>query len=170
MGFPPSPGRGWGWAFYIDLFVMRTITLIIIHCSAVRPGQRSSADDIDRWHRARGWKGIGYHFVIRKDGTIEQGRPIWSQGAHAQGENYHTVGIHVCGNFEIAFPTNAQIESLSYLVGWVAEKYDIECTNEGVVGHRDLMSTACPGQNLYDMLQDIRGKAIWYQQNYQGGD
>ena len=129
-----------------------------------------SAEEIHELHQNMGWVGIGYHFVVRKDGTIEQGRPIWSQGAHAQGENYHTVGIHVCGNFEIAYPTQAQIESLSYLVGWVAEKYDIECTNEGIVGHRDLMPTACPGQNLYDLLQTIRGKAIWYQQNYQGGD
>ena len=129
-----------------------------------------SAKDIHNLHQSMGWSGIGYHFVVRKDGTIEQGRPLWSQGAHAQGENYHTVGIHVCGNFEIAEPTQAQIESLSYLVGWVAEKYDIECTSEGVIGHCDLIPTACPGRNLYDKLQDVRGKAIWYQQNYQEGD
>ena len=90
-----------------------------------------SAEEIHELHQNMGWVGIGYHFVVRKDGTIEQGRPIWSQGAHAQGENYHTVGIHVCGNFEIAYPTTEQIEALSYLVGWVAEKYDIKANING---------------------------------------
>ena len=63
---------------------MRTITLIVIHCSAVRPDQTSSAAQIDTWHRQRGFKlGIGYHYVIRRDGTIEPGRPEWMIGAHA---------------------------------------------------------------------------------------
>ena len=52
---------------------MRTITLIIIHCSAVRPYQTSNAAQIDSWHRARGWNGIGYHYVILRDGTIQTG-------------------------------------------------------------------------------------------------
>ena len=72
---------------------MRTITLIIIHCSAVRPWQQSSAADIDRWHRERGWKGIGYHFVVRRDGTVETGRPIEEKGAHCRNHNRHSIGI-----------------------------------------------------------------------------
>ena len=62
---------------------MRTITLIVIHCSAVRPDQTSSAAQIDSWHRQRGWKlGIGYHYVVRRNGEIEPGRPEWMVGAH----------------------------------------------------------------------------------------
>lgn len=129
-----------------------------------------SAEEIHEMHQRLGWAGIGYHFVVRKNGDIEVGRPLWSQGAHAQGENWHTVGIHVCGNFEVAMPTHEQIERLSYLVGWIAEKYDLPCTKGHIVGHCDLMPTACPGRNLYDILQTIRGKSIWYQQHYQGGD
>ena len=72
---------------------MRTVTLIIIHCSAVLPGQRSSARDIDGWHRAQGWKSIGYHFVVRRDGTVETGRRLEEVGAHCQGHNRHSVGI-----------------------------------------------------------------------------
>ena len=64
---------------------MRTITLIILHCSAVRPDQTSSAAQIDTWHRQRGWKlGIGYHYVVRRDGQIEPGRPEWMVGAHCR--------------------------------------------------------------------------------------
>ena len=50
---------------------MRSIKLIVVHCSAVRPGQQSSAEDINTWHRNKGWKGIGYHYVVRRDGTVE---------------------------------------------------------------------------------------------------
>ena len=73
---------------------MRNITLIVIHCSAVPTWQQSSAADIDRWHRERGWKyGIGYHYVVRRDGTIETGRPLWQEGAHCKGHNKHSIGI-----------------------------------------------------------------------------
>lgn len=73
---------------------MRNITLIVIHCSAVTPWQQSSAADIDRWHRQRGWKyGIGYHYVVRRDGTVETGRPLAMIGAHCKGHNEHSIGI-----------------------------------------------------------------------------
>lgn len=153
-----------------------TTDKIVIHHTGTSDYQGNYVDDdlsakeIHEMHLNLGWSGIGYHFVIRKDGRIERGRPLWSQGAHAKDENWHTVGIHVCGNFEVAMPTPQQIESLSYLVGWIAEKYDLPCTKNHIVGHCDLMPTACPGRNLYDILQTIRGKAIWYQQHYQGGD
>lgn len=155
---------------FTTLYARDDTDMIVIHHTGNPCDDDLSAEQIHTSHLMQGWSGIGYHYVIRKDGTIEQGRPLWSQGAHAQGENYHSIGIHVCGNFEIAMPTPEQIEACAYLVGWVAEKYDIPCDSAHIVGHRDLMPTACPGQNLYDMLQDIRGKAIWYQQNYQGGD
>ena len=71
---------------------MRTITLIIIHCSAVRPYQTSTAAQIDSWHRARGWNGIGYHYVILRDGTVQPGRPEDAVGAHCVGHNAHSIG------------------------------------------------------------------------------
>lgn len=73
---------------------MRIITLIIIHCSAVRPWQQSGVTEIDRWHRQRGWKnGCGYHYVVRRDGTIENGRPLEMVGAHCLNHNKHSIGI-----------------------------------------------------------------------------
>ena len=64
---------------------MRVITMIVLHCSAVRPDQQSSAAQIDTWHRQRGFHlGIGYHYVVRRDGSIEPGRPEWMVGAHCQ--------------------------------------------------------------------------------------
>lgn len=145
----------------------RTATdLIVIHHTGNPTDDDLSAEEIHESHLAQGWAGIGYHFVIRKDGAIELGRPMDTVGAHAYGYNSHSIGIHVCGNFEIAEPTPAQIESCAILVGWLAEEYGLDVSAETVVGHRDLMATACPGKALYDQLGTIRGKAIWYQQHY----
>ena len=72
---------------------MRTITLIIIHCSAVRPSQQSGVSDIDNWHRRKGWKGCGYHFVVRRDGSVETGRRLEEIGAHCVGHNRHSIGV-----------------------------------------------------------------------------
>lgn len=55
---------------------MRKIDSIIVHCSATKAGQDFTAADIDRWHRERGFNGIGYHYVIRLDGRLEKGRKL----------------------------------------------------------------------------------------------
>ena len=82
---------------------MRTITLIIVHCSAVRPDQTSSAAQIDSWHRRDNhWKlGIGYHYVIRRNGEIEPGRPEWMIGAHCLHHNAHSIGVCYEGGLDI---------------------------------------------------------------------
>lgn len=148
------------------LIARATTDMIVIHHTGNPADDDLSAEQIHASHLMQGWSGIGYHYVIRKDGTVELGRPEWAVGAHAHGFNWNTIGIHLCGNFEIATPTQAQIESLAYLVGYLCEQYDLVPDSRHVVGHRDLMATACPGQQLYSMLQTVRGKAIWYQQHY----
>ena len=122
----------------------------------------SSAAEIDASHKGQGWTCIGYHYVIRKDGTVEQGRPHWTVGAHAYGHNSHTIGIHVCGNFEIGEPTDAQIESLAMLLANLCTDYGLPIDRDHIVGHRELISTACPGKNLYEMMDTIVGKANFY--------
>lgn len=82
---------------------MRVITLFIIHCSAVHPWQKSGVKEIDRWHRQRGWKhGCGYHYVVRRDGTIETGRPLEMVGAHCVNHNNHSVGICYEGGLDMS--------------------------------------------------------------------
>ena len=65
--------------------MMRTVNLIIIHCSATREGKAYTVADIDRWHRDRGMKGIGYHFVVYLDGTVHSGRPLEQVGHTVRG-------------------------------------------------------------------------------------
>ena len=67
---------------------MRKIDLIIIHCSATPEGKDFRAADIDRWHRQQGFKSIGYHFVVYRDGSVHAGRPIDQQGAHCKGKRH----------------------------------------------------------------------------------
>ena len=76
---------------------MRKITEIIIHCSATIEGKYYTVADIDRWHRARGFRKIGYHYVIYRDGSIHAGRPISETGAHCAGHNAHSIGICYIG-------------------------------------------------------------------------
>lgn len=139
--------------------------MVVIHHTGNPTDDDLSAEEINASHQAQGWTCIGYHYVIRKDGTIEEGRPHWTVAAHAYSFNSHTIGIHVCGNFEIGEPTQAQIESLAMLLANVCDDYGLPIDKDHVVAHRDLMATACCGENLYNQLQTVRGKAIWYQQN-----
>ena len=121
---------------------MRQITLIVIHCSAVRPNQTSSAKKIDEWHKDRGFKCIGYHYVIRRDGTIELGRPEWEIGAHCVNHNAHSIGICYEGGLDIRGQpadtrTEAQKQTMRRLLEELHERYP----RAMIVGHRDLIAT-----------------------------
>ena len=119
---------------------MRTITLIVIHCSAVMPDQESSAAQIDSRHRKRGWKfDIGYHYVIRRNGEIEPGRPEWMVGAHCVNHNSHSIGVCYEGGLDIRGQpddtrTEAQKASLRRLLEDLHQRYP----HALIVGHHDL--------------------------------
>lgn len=140
----------------------QSTNIIVVHHTGNPTDDNLSAAEIHASHIAQGWAGIGYHYVIRKDGTIERGRPKWAVGAHAYGRNRGSIGIHVCGNFELVEPTEAQFNSLAQLIGELCNIYGLTASADAVVGHRDLMATACPGRNLYDKMQEVRGNAEWY--------
>jgi N-acetylmuramoyl-L-alanine amidase len=79
---------------------MRNIDKIVVHCSATQEGRHLDAAEINRWHLKRGWKGIGYHYVVLLDGTIEYGRSIYEPGAHVKGMNKNSIGICYIGGVE----------------------------------------------------------------------
>lgn len=92
---------------------MRNITSIIIHCSASPNTYDIGVKEIDGWHRERGFKKIGYHFVIRRNGTVEFGRAIDEAGAHVSGFNAHSIGICLAGTDVF---TDSQMNALRGLV------------------------------------------------------
>lgn len=130
----------------------RLTNRIIIHHSDSDQGDVTM---IHGWHLNRSWAGIGYHYVILKDGTVERGRPEGYIGAHS-GPNGNSDGIGVCliGRFMEYEPTEAQMRSLVALIR------DIESRNGDldIIGHKDVMATACPGRlfpwdKLWTMLK-----------------
>ena len=118
--------------------IMRKIDSIIIHCSATKVGQDFTAADIDRWHRERGFNGIGYHYVVCLDGRLERGRDISLAGAHCKGWNEHSIGICYIGGLDVnGHPadtrTKAQKRVLYQLIMDLQKEYGIL----QVLGHRD---------------------------------
>lgn len=125
------------------LALRRTTKRAIIHHSA---SGDVPASTIHGWHLSQGWSGIGYHFVIRKNGDIERGRPIANIGAHSGIKgNADSIGIVLTGNLEKEKPTPAQINSLI----WLLQEYlEPRYGDLLVIGHKDVMPTACPGKNF----------------------
>ena len=76
---------------------MRTINEIIVHCTATPEGKDYTVDDITRWHKERGFKTIGYHYVVYRDGSVHEGRPLAEVGAHCKGHNAHSIGVCYVG-------------------------------------------------------------------------
>ena len=117
-------------------------TLIVLHHAA----GNGSVKQIHDYHKnTKGWSGIGYHFYVRKDGTVWRGRPENTVGAHTV--NYNAVSIGICfeGNFENEQMSEAQKSSGRELVAYLKEKYP---TIAEVKRHKDLRATDCPGKKF----------------------
>ena len=125
---------------------MRTITLIVIHCSAVRPDQTSSAKDIEKWHKDRKFKCIGYHYVIRRNGEIEPGRPEWMIGAHCLHHNAHSIGVCYEGGLDIrGQPADTRTAEQKAAMRWLLRQLRKKYPHALIVGHHDLDPTKdCP--------------------------
>lgn len=135
VGRASSPGPG---------TMPRYINDIIIHCTATPAGKEVTKAEIDRWHRDRGWRGIGYHYIVHLDGSIERGRAISQPGAHCYGHNAHSIGVcYIGGQDESGRPsdtrTPAQKESLLQLTAKLIKMY--RCS---VHGHNEYSDKACP--------------------------
>lgn len=134
---------------------------IIVHHTGLPKDRDMTAAEIHMLHRDRlGWAGIGYHYVIRKNGMVERGRGWNMVGAHAQYNNKDSVGIALAGNFCIGTPTPEQINSLVNLLVTLCGVYNLVPDELSVIGHRDVNATACPGDMLYDMLPQIRKRVL----------
>jgi len=135
---------------------MRTIKEIIVHCAATIEGAKFDVDDIDRWHKDRGWSGVGYHYVITLNGSIQVGRKHEKIGAHAKGHNRYSIGVCYIGGLDKQrnpkdTRTDSQKESLLNVL-----KYLLECYPEAkIIGHRDISAKACPSFNATEEYKDI---------------
>ena len=117
-----------------------TKRIILHHAEAVK----CTADDIHKWHLNNGWAGIGYHFFVRKDGSIYCGRPEDTLGSHAKGANSDSIGICAEGSYMSETMPEAQKQAIKELVAHLKSKYGIT----KIQRHKDVTSTDCPGTNF----------------------
>lgn len=137
---------------------MREIKHIVIHCSATPPSLDIGADEIRRWHtEERGWKDIGYHFVVRRDGSLEKGREIGRSGAHVRGYNADSIGVAYVGGVSESGKaednrTADQSRVLFETVSSLKEKWP----EAEVLGHRDFpgVKKACPCFDVKQWYKD----------------
>lgn len=126
---------------------MRTIDLIVVHCSATRVDTPLPPKTLDRLHRKRGFRCTGYHYYLRRSGEVVNTRPVEYSGAHAKGYNAHSIGVCYEGGLDLyGHPadtrTPEQRKSLYQLLADLQETYP----HARVCGHRDLphVHKACP--------------------------
>lgn len=144
---------------------MRKIDMIVVHCTATKEGRDVSAAEIDIWHRQRGFlmpanqpgtlRSIGYHYVIRLDGSIEAGRPEEAVGAHCRGYNSRSIGIVYAGGLDSHgrpkdTRTAAQKAAMLKLIAELLRKYP----GASVHGHREFAAKACP---CFDARREYSG-------------
>lgn len=130
----------------------KSTDFIVVHCAAT-DSQDIGRQEIDTWHRQRGWLCIGYHFVIRRNGALEFGRPENAIGAHVEGHNYNSIGICMVGggsDKEVNNFTDEQWATLSALLKEMRVKYP----NATIQGHRDFpgVSKWCPSFNVKEWV------------------
>lgn len=131
-------------------FVQRKeTTAIFVHCSATKASMDIGVREIRQWHKEQGWLDVGYHFVIRRDGTVEAGREQSAVGSHVKGYNANSVGVCLVGGIDAngkpeANFTPEQMESLR------AGIHSLQLQYPGAVvrAHHDVAPKACPSFNL----------------------
>lgn len=144
---------------------MRKINKIIIHCTATAEGKDYSVQTIRGWHLKRGWRDIGYHFLIQRDGTVDEGRPLEMTGAHTKSHNWDSIGIAYVGGVEaergkngkwIAKDTRTD-EQKEAMLDLICQLHD---TYGGVVyGHNNFSSKSCP---CFDAKKEYENISIRY--------
>jgi len=132
---------------------MRQINKIIVHCSATKEGRDFDVEDVRNWHvKGNKWKDIGYHYVIKLDGTIQKGRDVSVVGSHAYGYNKDSIGICYIGGLDSEgnakdTRTKQQKYALRSLYLELFNLYQCE-----IIGHNEVSKKSCPCFNVQTEL------------------
>ena len=133
----------------------QTTDLIFVHCSATKQSMDTDIKDIDRWHRERGFLKVGYHFVIKRDGTLQKGRELMEAGAHVKSYNHRSIGLCLIGgvsetNIEV-WENNFQPVQFSTLYNLLVDLKE-KFPDAKIMGHNEVSSKACPSFNVQEWL------------------
>ena len=142
---------------FMFLPVDRTITEIIVHCTATPEGKDFTVDDIRRWHKEHGWSDIGYHYVIYRDGSIHEGRDVRYSGAHCTGHNANSIGVVYIGGVSKDGKTakdtrtKAQKRALLQVMRTLRAAYP----SARIFGHRDFAKKDCPSFDAREEYKSV---------------
>lgn len=141
---------------------MRQIKEIILHCSATPEGKDYTVDTIRKWHKARGFNNIGYHYVIYRDGTVHLGRPLQQIGAHTTGHNSYSIGICYIGGCAKDGRTPKDTRTLEQKLAMYQLLHDLLETypKATVHGHYEFANKACPSFKIEDLQREYH---LWLQ-------
>lgn len=129
---------------------------IVIHCSATQEGEWFDIEDIDRWHKARVWKGCGYHFVIGLNGDIWQGRAVGEKGAHTKGFNDWVGVCYIGGLDKYGEPADTRTAGQRRAIAELVHAFHMVFGQISVVGHRDFpgVTKECPCFDVRSEFED----------------
>ena len=138
---------------------VRQITKIILHCTATPEGRDVDAADITRWHKNKGWRTNGYHYIIKLDGTIEEGRSVQMVGAHTIGHNVGSLGVVYAGGCDQDMNpkdtrTPEQDIALTNLLSALLDMYPIAA----LYGHNEFSNKACPSFDVQEEYKFLINK------------
>lgn len=136
---------------------MRKITEIIVHCSATPEGRNTTVEEIDRWHKERNFKCIGYHFVIYLDGSVHIGRPIEQKGAHCLNHNAHSIGVCYIGGVasDCRTPKDTRTEEQKVALIDLLKRLKNSYPGATIHGHCDFINKACPSFDATIEYKDL---------------
>jgi N-acetylmuramoyl-L-alanine amidase len=125
------------------------VDYLVVHCSYTPDDRGVTAAEIHQWHKDRGWSGIGYHRIINRDGSVEDGRPEYWTGAHVRGYNKKSLGVCLIGRNDF---TPDQYSTLI----WVLKAWIIRYPDAEIVGHCDLdPKKTCPNFDVKEWWNNV---------------
>ena len=133
----------------LQKLVPNKVLLVVLHHRA----GNGTVESIHTQHLKNGWAGIGYHFYIRKDGTVYEGRPITYVGSHCKGNNSCSIGVCLEGYFRKDVPTTEQLRAVKDVYALVKKTYR---NIYKMVNHRDLFKTSCPCVDLVKLVKEVQ--------------
>ena len=138
---------------------MRRVNLIVIHCSATRVTREFPVEDLEACHLAKGYKTIGYHYYITKDGKVHRCRPEEMVGAHARRYNAHSIGICYEGGLNAnGEADDTRTPAQKHTLVMLLRSLKVDYPNARILGHRDLpwVKKDCPCFDARAEYQDLQ--------------